>query len=128
MGYTVRLEDSNFFIRKENFHKVVEIIHSIGGGKQSFDWVDRSYLKTDNLLRIFDCWRWEARMDGEGNISDLRFNGQSLGDDLLLFQYIAPYVLKGSFIQMRGEDSEIWRWFFDGENCNQMKPNYLSWS
>ena len=49
--------------------------------------------------------------------SEIYFDGEKLGDDAILFEAIAPYVKKGSFIEMNGEDGCIWQWQFNGKTC-----------
>ena len=48
------------------------------------------------------------------------FVGENYGDDKLLFDAIAPYVENDSYIQMHGEDGDLWRWIFKDEKFKQV--------
>lgn len=45
-------------------------------------------------------------------------------EDLELFNVIAPFVKRGSFLEMRGEDS-TWRWVFNGKVCYEDYPEII---
>ena len=64
-------------------------------------------------------WRWAPELNDDGDIIALYFEGEKLGDDVLLWQAIAPAVADGSFLEMVGEDGCIWRWWFDGTACDE---------
>jgi hypothetical protein len=55
---------------------------------------------------------------------ELRFTGQKLGDDNILFAALAPYVEADSYITMVGESEdgdEFWRWVFDGQHVYRVR-------
>ena len=60
-----------------------------------------------------------------GNIFELNFAGEKLGDDEILFQAIAPFVKKDSYIEMQGECGLIWRWSFDGKTMKEKTANIM---
>lgn len=111
---------ADFFIAKENFPDVVRAIHNLanypekmGGrsaGKPHYSWIGDNFDKINDIEEIFQYWRWEVYLDDDGNICDLNFEGSKLGDDHILLNAIAPFVREGSYIEMRGEDNEHWRW------------------
>jgi hypothetical protein len=80
-----------------------------------FSWVDMDKLtKAQNLWQAIQAWRWE--LIHEQNRSDrdvigISFQGTKLGDDIVLFKALAPFVEDGSFIEMESR-GEIWRWVF----------------
>jgi hypothetical protein len=133
MGYYISQTDSEFFIPKEVFALALQDIKSImgntndmmggswGGEKPPekwYSWVDtESVLKAETLKDALDAWRWEACLSGEGDIIDLTFGGEKSGQDEVILSTIARYVKDGSYICMRGEDGELWRWYFDGNRC-----------
>jgi hypothetical protein len=119
MGYCMSLQDSKFFIKEENKEDVLSAVKDLVSSKSDnyFSWVVSSNaLRATNLVEMFDEWRWGVYEDEFGNIINIDFTGEKIGDDEVLFQTIAKYVEQGSFIQMVGEDGHIWRWFFDGED------------
>jgi len=135
MGYYMSQVDADFFISKENFAEVVKAIHNLanypekmGGssaGKPHYSWVGENFDKINGLEEIFNYWRWEVYLDDDGNVTDICFEGDKLGDDEVLFKAIAPYVKKGSFIQMNGEGTDQWRWVFNGVSCYEQHPRVI---
>jgi len=122
--------NSEFFIKKENFDKALVAIKALANetkkmsgessnGEHWFSWVDDyEFVEAKTLAEALTAWRWEPQLDEDGNINDIFFNGEKLGDDFVLFEEIAPFVKENSFIEMNGEDGTIWRWVFtDGICC-----------
>ena len=83
---------------------------------------DRSFAEAVSKLQIFEdglvAWNWQLMDSGDGT-SWLECLGDALRDDRLLFDDIAPFVEAGSFIEMSGEDGTLWRWYFDGKQCEE---------
>jgi hypothetical protein len=73
------------------------------------------------------AWRWYLEEDSKGNVVGIQFNGEKLGDDNILFEALGPFVQKGSFIQMQGEDGTMWRWTFNGTDMREVTAT-VSWS
>ena len=72
-----------------------------------------AFTVSEKMVDLFDAYRWELYCDEENNISAIYFNGEKYwDDDTTLLKTIAPYVTDGSFIEMRGEDGEVWRWVY----------------
>ena len=131
MGYCMDFRDAKFSIANEDKQMALEAIKALkkgvnekGSGFSSRDadrnyaWVDTDeFMNADTLEKAIQAWRWETESDASGNINSIHFDGEKLGDDLVLFEAIAPYVKKGSFIEMGGEDGYIWRWVFNGKDC-----------
>jgi hypothetical protein len=133
MGYYIQQTDSDIFIPKELFPLALQAIKKImldtkkmnggswdadGPQERWYSWVDTSeVLKAETLKDALDAWRWEAYLSEGGDIADLTFVGEKSGQDEILLNVIAPYVKEGSYVSMRGEDGELWRWYFDGERC-----------
>jgi hypothetical protein len=89
---------------------------SYQGGKEVakwYSWVNtEEFVEAETLKEAFSAWRWELEESEEGEIVNLYFNGEKLGDDLLFLEAIAPFVEEGSYIHMEGEDGYYWRWLF----------------
>jgi len=123
---------SEFSIKKENFEKALAAIKALanetgkmGGGSSSgerwFAWTTTNeYVEAETLTDALEAWRWEPDFDEEGNINNIYFNGEKLGDDTVLFKAITPFVEEGSFIEMSGEDGSIWRWVFEDGTCHEI--------
>jgi len=123
MGYHMEQRDSQFRIERKNFGKALLAIKALSGHETitdgsgpHFSWVrTEEYLGAETLGAAIHAFRWAAEVDGpEGDIIDIRFRGEKLGDDEQFLRVLAPFVVKGSFIEMQGEEGAIWRWTFDG--------------
>lgn len=126
MGYCMDQDDTEFFIAKEDFDGVLKAIKRLRGRETChdssgahFSWVDNDFASINNLAEMLAEWRWEPSFDDEGNINHIDFIGEKMGDDDVLFDAIAPYVKADSYITMRGEDGEVWRWVFRGFSCTE---------
>ena len=123
MGYTMDQQKSVFEIKKEDFRALLDkwiedTTTNPQGHRVSMDTLKQQITNKhmgDDLAiaTLFDAYRWELDFDEENNICAIDFNGEKYwDDDNTLLKTIAPYVTDGSFIEMRGEDSEVWRWVY----------------
>lgn len=94
MGYSMTMNGSTFFVSSENSGRV---------------------------LAAMQHQPYDLKLDDDGNITGISFCGEKLGDELMVFQRIAPYVRDGSFIEMEGMDNETWRWIFTNGKCREVK-------
>lgn len=132
MGYYMEQTRSKFFISKENQEPALHALKLLGnktelmsggsyqGGRKVenwFSWVDmEDFLSSASLSEAMSTWSWEAELNDDGDIFDIQFDGEKIGQEELMFEAIAPYVEDGSYIQMLGEDGSQWRWIFkDGK-------------
>ena len=129
MGYCINQRNCEFFIKKEDFGKVLQAIRDtvnledrMSGrtwqeGKtieKYFSWTETKKIKNaKNIFKAFSSWNWNVDVDEDGNINYIHFLGEKIGDDEVLFEQIAPWVKHGSWIEMIGEDGEVWRWIFE---------------
>ena len=91
-----------------------------------FSWVNHNFYESNDLEEIMADWRWEVFFNGNGDINEIEFVGQKIGDDEILFKAIAPFVEDGSYIEMCGEDGLMWRWEFkDGRLIE--KTAHITW-
>lgn len=90
MGYCMSMSKSSFFVSAEN---------------------------VGCFLAVLWQYPYDYKFDTDGNINEIEYVGEKLGDDYNLFQRVAPYVRDGSFIEMHGEDGEHWRWIFKVGKC-----------
>jgi hypothetical protein len=130
MGYYVKNTESHFFIPKEYHGMALQAIKDFmlkTYTADSGDQVIRSFYRvstddvvsSDTLFDALNAWRWDAYTEENGDIIDLSFDGEKLGEDELLFHVISPYVKEGSFIVMHGDDNYTWRWYFNGKTCKE---------
>ena len=95
MGYCIHQMVSRFFVDAQVSGPIAELL------------LDYHYRPS------FDNW---------GNIDGVEFCAEKLHYEYEMFQDIAPHVRDGSFIEMMGEDSSIWRWMFRRGKCYETKP------
>jgi len=133
MGYCMGTEDVKFYIDRKHFAACMEALRATvkatdkmggfgsSGGKTTrhFAWVDMSFPDKKTLPLMLERWRWSLELDDSGNAIGICFKGEKLGDDEFLFQTLAPFVKRGSYIDMRGEDGALWRWKFDGKTMKE---------
>jgi hypothetical protein len=130
MGYCISLDEAVFFIAEKDKKAALKAIKAIAGdtsqmsggsyefgtGKSTrhYAWVSTGdLLAAKTLEAAMTEWRYCPETDEEGNISNIYFEGEKIGDETALFKALAPFVKSGSYIQMHGEDGSIWRWCFN---------------
>jgi len=131
MGYYMNSSGNAVRIKKERFAEALEAVKALasqeslmGGGSYSvsdgkkietrhFSWVDtEAFLKAETLVDALTEWRWKAILSDSGDIDEVEFDGEKLGNDDVLWQALAPFVEPGSVIYCHGEDGTDWRWTF----------------
>lgn len=117
MGYCMEQIDSNFKIKKENkkklFKKVINHFKSLNNSNKKFKWIDNeNVLDSENIFELFESLRYEVEYDIDDNIKSIDFIGEKLGDDYEVFELIAEFVEKDSYIIFKGEDDEIFEFTF----------------
>ena len=116
MGYCMKQRDSRFRMAAEKLPAALAAVQALAEQATSFQWVDSNFAQASTVAEILEDWRWEGEFDPiTGDLTDIHFIGEKLGDEEILFQALAPFVDKGSFIEMQGEDGDLWRWTFDGQ-------------
>ena len=123
MGYCVSMRDASFKIKRKNYAVCLQAIKDMdvneGNGSGGFSWVGGEEVVQAKILKdAFEAWRWSIEENKTGIVS-ICFEGEKLGDDAQLFRAIAPYVESGSFIEMSGEDGELWRYQFNNGEFNE---------
>jgi len=131
MGYCIDLVESDFHIKKENFDEAFKASRKLFEGGKRFAWVENSEgMRARNICEMLEAWGYEPEAevadDGLGDILDLYFVREKIGDEETLFQAIAPYVEAESYLEYRGEDGAIWRYYFDGTKMVEQSPN-ITW-
>jgi len=122
MGYYISLNENNFTIKKENVQGAVDAIKALHGKETccgNFSWVDHDFHKLDSLEDILGAWRYGISFK-DGDVCDIDFEGEKLGDDELLFSALAPFVEPESYLQYSGEEGHHWRWVFDGKTMVEL--------
>ena len=130
MGYCMDMREFKFFIPAENKDAARDAIKELvnhpewmyGGVSRGKDKTESWYSWTNTkeianaltLKEAIEAFRWQPTTDrATGNIDGIYFNGEKMGQEDIMFKAIASFVEDGSYIEMEGEDGEIWRWVFD---------------
>ncbi len=126
MGYCVTQTDSVFRIKKENQAAAFEAAKAMPD--KDYHWVKKGWSKgLRDIYAVLEHWGYEPTLDdATGDIVDVSFSCEKLGEEFELFKAIAPFVEKGSYIEMNGEDGSLWRWKFNGKECKEVYAQ-VSW-
>jgi hypothetical protein len=122
MGYCINQTEQKFTIEKKNIQPAWNALKDFFTKKGDLSWVNASQVLKATFFEdaLSEC-RWGIRTDAtSGDICDIYFEGEKLGEDEKILNAIAPYVERGSFIGMSGEDNLQWRWVFDGQTCTEL--------
>jgi hypothetical protein len=125
MGYYMNQVEARFFIANKDKNKALKAIKKLKRASGDYCWVDRQYTKAKTLGQALQHWRWATEEDVYGNIHDISFTGEKMGDELILFQTIAPFVREDSYIEMHGEESAMWRWVFRNGKVTEKSPSVI---
>lgn len=124
MGYYMYQHATDFFIGVDEKPNALIAVKKLARSNRRYDWVD-DFGKAKTLEEALEAWHWTPEVDCEGNIYNITFDGEKLGDEDILWETIAPYVKDGSFIQMSGEDDGLWRWVFVARKMVEVNPTIL---
>lgn len=122
MGSCVSMRECDFKIKKENTSKALEIIKELVKKGEEFRWVSNEIiLEAENLKEVLEEFGYEVS-EKETALEIEDFLNEKEGDELTMFQAIAPVVEEGSYIEMYGEDGDTWRWVFENGKCTEKRP------
>jgi hypothetical protein len=124
MSYTMYQRETQF--RIPDYLKHVAYVHvreRLYGNGSSYSYVDdRDLAVASTIEDWFRAFMWKPVVDQGGNIVGLKYAApeHKMGDEEALFDTVARFVNRGSYINMVPgdyEDDGPWRWYFDGEHC-----------
>lgn len=112
------IAETNFKICAANIAAAVQAVKALSG----------NFSDIDDFASLIKAWGLEVQIDKNGNIEDIFFADyyHHSADEDVLFYAIAPYVEKDSFIEIHGEDGEMWRYVFDGTSYEEIYPT-ITW-
>lgn len=115
MGYYMYQFKTKFHIDGEHIPEVFKALCRYDNAIRIAHGIDeKKYKNVDEVLLNYD---WYFDYDQEDNVIDITFEGEKYREDEKMLNVLAPYVEKGSYIIMVGEDGSIWCWHFDRERC-----------
>jgi hypothetical protein len=117
MGLGMTQAGAKFEIKAENKEKAlialkrtINLISKMTGGtpdNKEFSSIDMEYINSRTLEEALECWNWGVENDSDGNIINISFLAEKVGDYKVMFNIIAPFVENGSYIHIWVEDT--WR-------------------
>ena len=128
MGYTIDVIKSRIFIDKSHFS---DICNAIGNIPNRLSWTDKDTIsrlcKENNITGLFEELMWLPNFEN-GNITSLEYDApdKKIGDEELWMEAIAPFVESGSYIEIIGEDGDMWRWCFTDGKFSIIRPE-ITW-
>lgn len=115
MGYCMYLRDCSLHIKKENYGAALEAV------KAAFS-KEEDIQQFEQFEDAMDEFYYRPEYSEDGDICGLSFDGEKLRDDFEFWSAVAPYVEDGSYIEMDGEDFNLWRWAFKNGICKEIEP------
>ncbi len=142
MGYYIQTPQTSFSIRISDLPRFFDLVANLmsdknieengnGGtyanGKQSswwYSWVNtdavRKAVEERDIVRVFEEWGYDleiVNVEDANDIThyylDIRGGDAKIGDEEKFFAAIAPVVVHGCFVDVRGEDGAEWRWLWE---------------
>ena len=141
MGYYIQTPWTHFAIRTADLPRFFDLVsnlmsdenveenghggsYSPNGGKTDswYSWVNtdvvRRAVSDRDIVAVFAEWGYELDFINEDDgvttyRLDIRDGDAKIGDEETFFAAIAPVVVDGSFLDVRGEDGAEWRWMWE---------------
>lgn len=97
MGTRIFQHSSSFFMSADNQVKASEAAKRFAKTSECYE---ARALDNPSAIDLLKAYNYIPRLDSEGNIVGIRFQGGKLLDDGMMFHALAPFVSEGSFIAM----------------------------
>lgn len=131
MSYEVELVKAEVFIAREHHKELLEKLKKKNPGLAQQVERQRGRLEQlrdppilrANLAEELGYWHWQAILDEDYNIFAMRLRANFM-DALFtdyLFTILAPRIRAGSEVIIRGEDSTLYKWEFDGKKVKKLE-------
>ncbi len=133
MGYLIYQVETEFFIPKnfkfEAFISIKNLVKNSVENKNEISFVEMSEIEcAETLEEVLAALRWIPENNESGDIIEVNFTGEKLGDDYQIFESIAGSVENESFITLIGDDGEtmkLWRWLFLDGNITEKQGKLI---
>lgn len=119
----MRMRDAQFYMGAGNDKAVLAALKAAKWDKTTAAELAKHRHFDVALEEVF---RWHLCFDEDDNAIGLEFWGTHLPYDLTLFAVIAPFVRGGSYLEVLGDEGELWRWVFDGKGIREVRP-MITW-
>lgn len=126
MSYNQYVTNISVLIDPSNFRALGEAILAEQDVMEYSADVSIKIIKADieEYLNRF-CWVYIYEPNGSLSIYQNE-TSRAIDDEMDCLNLIAPFVNKGSFIEMQGEDHNLWRWVFNGKKVDTHYPT-ITW-
>ena len=111
---------------KEGLKPALAALKELAGRVRLYWGISPNILTAANFEDAIHECGWDTTLDENGDLQAIQWDWEKAGDELAIFQAIAPWVLDGSWIEMLGEGGERWRWVFENGECREVKAT-ISW-
>ena len=130
MGYCVEMKECEFFIKKENIDKAFNTLREYAKtkieNKESLSWIDlHGIAYSETLTEALESCDFDVLYNDNGDVYDVDWISEKLGDHDVILNVIAPYIEDGSYLEMYGEDGDIWRWCIKDNKCYWKTPKII---
>lgn len=127
MGYCISLRDSSFRVPSDKKAAALGALRAMwqraGGRAGHYAWMNGTSLSRGDCPTFehgMAEWGYPVEVDDAGNVVGLSLANEKVGDEEAMFTAIAPFVDAGSYLEIGGEDGEVWRWAFDGSTVRTL--------
>lgn len=128
MGYNISSKDCKFLLKNENEEKAFESLKefAISDKIKQLRWIQESdILDAENFEEAMENCCFDVYRDTKDGFGRIRFNAEYYDKYDLLLEAISPYVEDGSYIEMFGEDGNMWRWYFNNGKLETKYPKII---
>jgi len=129
MGYRMRQMDGSFFIPKDQLVDSLESLRREISGNAAVwsEYVNvEDFKKSETLEDAMNLLGWKTYQTEDGSLNGLHFFGEYYREDFRIFQALSPYARTHSWIIMKGESGDLWRWLIrDGKCIEQAAKIYF---
>ncbi len=128
MGYYISSTGCNFSMKKNKAPEALKALKQLFSSDFHAGWVRNKEVvnaKTfEEALRAARFSVWGSHDSDE--YSKISFEGEKYsGDEMTTLEAIAPFVKKGSYIEMLGEEGEHFRWVFNGKKMQEQQAKIV---
>lgn len=130
MGYDCSCTGSSFDMKAENIGEALKALAKtdyVSQPEEILAICEKGSFeeKKDMFQAVFQDNGYFAGFDEQGNVCEICHETYKWRKDNDFFDVFARFVERGSYIEMAGEDGQLWRMVFDGEHCREVYPTLL---
>ena len=116
MGYYINSMEANFMLKKENVNEAWGALKKVCN-ESSNRWLESAVNDSPTFEESMEECGWTIEQNENGDYDSIYFSDEKYRNNEIELEAIAPYVEDDSYIQMQGEDGDIWRWIFKDGKC-----------